>query len=252
MTPKTVLYRLTIGLLILLLFAAGCGRTNSPEPSVEDETAAQQAEEPTEEPTSTPVPTDTPAPEPTAEPTAEPSQDESVTEAEPEAAEATQPESPLAPSQPISPLESPPQSVSPLALPTITAIDAEAAPGMAYVSGQLMSNVNLQPLANSVVRFPAVLCPEDEAEGSEPAASADRQIGEGCFWTLSDAFTQGTVTDEAGFFAVPDLVPGSYLMLVGDMMTVYAFALVDEVNPYQFTASADEAFDLGQVYVDYE
>ena len=259
MSSRTTLANTVIVIIVALLVITGCSRNANPDSATEQGPAAQQ-EAVVEQPTNTPIPEPTPEPtvEPTVEPTAEATEEPAESEADAQAAaestsdEPAQPDSPLASGQPTSPLSAPPQSESPLPLPTITAADAEVLPDLSYVSGILMSNIDGQPLANSVIRFPKVFCPVESEDAAESAPSEGREMGNGCFWTLSDAFTQGTVTDEQGFFAVKDMLPGDYIILVGDMMTVYAFALVDAENPFQFNAPINNAIDLGQVFVEYQ
>ena len=257
-------YRIIITLLVVLLLATGCGQSKQDVTS--DSNAVVQADvidPPTEapaEPTSEPEPTDEPdptatpepepatEPEPTEEPTAEPAEESA---AEVESTEPEQPASPLA--QPSSPLNTPDQFFSPLALPTITAIEADVTPDMSYIQGQLMSNVTGQPLPNTVVRFPEILCPENAEESSEPTdATSANETSDGCFWTLSDGFTVGAVSAEDGTFLIPEIEASDYLILVGDLMTVYAFAMIDADEAYQFTAPANEDVDLGKTYFDYE
>ncbi len=260
MPHRQVLYRITLGLLVAMLLISGCSKKNDNQAAAEPaaQEAASQTEEPTEEPTIAPTeaPTEEPSMEPTEalaeEPTAEPTEE---TSGEPSAESAAQPESPLAGEQPVSPLTEP-QPESPLAAQAAehgyntaepVVVEAEVKEGQALVVGTLISNVTGDPLNNTVVRFPKVNCPETADE-----AVKGNDAGEGCFWALSDAFTPGAVTSDDGTFKVEVEEPGEYMFLVGDMMTVYAWAEVTPDKAFRFMTEPDTAIDLGEITVDYQ
>ena len=251
-------------LLILSLAISGCSRRGegaasggaAPAEPIDTPAAATDAPEPTAAPKEA-MPTEEPAAEQTA--AEEPAASESAEQAQSPLDPPPAAESPLdTPEVNISPLDTPAQSASPLATPAVTAIEADITAGASYVRGRLVSGVTGEVLSGAVIRLPEVLCdpvsdPESEgAETEEETAANDGESDEGCFWVLSDALTAATMTDETGAFEFADLKAGDYVLLVGDLMTVYAFAEDEGEKPFQFTAPADGGVDLGDVVVAYE
>jgi hypothetical protein len=137
---------------------------------------------------------------------------------------------------PLSAAESPLAATSPLAVPS------ELAEGKSLVVGRLFSQGSGEPLNRGLVRLAEVYCPEginDEDKANE------------CFWTLANAGSPSTFTDENGYFEFRDVEARDYVIIVGDLMGQHAFAYKDERDLYIFTARANEVTDVGEHHVNY-
>lgn len=181
---------------------------------------------PTSEPTSV-APTETPAETPADAPAA------------PESP--LQQESPLPPSGDTAPqndktIEAPAMaySAAPPTYPT-------SAPKTGTVTGRLVSSTSGAPLNHEIVRLAEVECPE----GVEPADKRSK-----CVWTLSNAFSPSTFTDENGFFVFNDLDPRDYVVIVGDMIGKNT-KLADENGPFMWEALSDEVTDIGEFHIEW-
>lgn len=188
-------------------------------------------------------------PAPTTEPTVEPTEAPAA------------PESPL---QPASPLDAPSSDSSESSDAEENSQDAASAPKdaqvvlagpysasppvfetgqpeMGTVVGRLVSSTTGVPLNREIVRLGEVECPEDV----EPSDKRSQ-----CVWTLSNAFSPSTFTDENGFFAFTDVNPQDYVIIVGDMIGKNT-NVADENGPYMLEAIADEITDTGEHHVEW-
>jgi hypothetical protein len=156
----------------------------------------------------------------------------------------TAPAAPESPLQPASPLQSEsPLDTSNVDTPAAAAAPTEARPpiptsqpGMGTVAGRLISSTTGAPLNREVIRLGEVECPED--------ATVEDKRAE-CVWTLSNAFSPSTFTDENGFFTFNDVEPRDYVVIIGDMLGKNT-KLADEDGPFMWEATADEIVDIGE------
>jgi len=215
MTPKAsrLLWMLFLGLL-LITAPAGCGRQrreSSQEPAAP--AAATIAETPTAAPAETPAETPTVA----------------AVEAAAESPLAA-PDSPLA--APDSPLTLP--NTSPLATPVA---QMETAPGTGAVTGVLLVRTEQgeAPVPNMIVALGAVLTNDN----GQPAAVR-----------YNAQESPQTNTDESGFFAIPDVPPGDYSLILDLVITSYILRKPGSEEDLFITVEADRQVDLGQLVYD--
>jgi hypothetical protein len=138
------------------------------------------------------------------------------------------PESPLSPLAPESPLASPG-----------TLIQSD----FSSLRGRLISKITGQPLVNAVVRLAEVYCPE----GTVPE---DKETD--CFWALSNAFSPSTFSDANGYFQFDNVEARDWVVIIGDMMTIYTFvSRGEQEKPIVWTTSPGQVLDIGQHEVSY-
>lgn len=139
-----------------------------------------------------------------------------------------EPESPLSPLAPESPL---------------SLAGAPSQSNLSSLRGRLISRTTGQPLANAVVRLAEVYCPE----GTAPE---DKETD--CFWALSNAFSPSTFSDSDGYFQFDNVEARDWVVIIGDMMTVYTFiARGEQEKPIVWTTSPGQVLDIGQHDVSY-
>jgi hypothetical protein len=80
-------------------------------------------------------------------------------------------------------------------------------------------------------------------------AEVVRQGDEGLF-VLDQAFSPGSRTDENGYFVFKNIPAGEYVLVVGDVMTVYKIIPEQGDQAKVFDIPADVVTDLGTVRVD--
>jgi hypothetical protein len=201
--------RLWIGIGLLVLLLAGCGRSAAP---------AEEAVTPTVEAA---TPTDAPAAAATAtEPAAaaEPAAESTVT--------SLQAESPLA--APESPLAAP---ESPLPTPVaVTAKDTGVFIGK-VVSKKLPGN---PPMADTIVRLGNIFWNEDHTDGN---------------FVIDGANSPGAYTAQDGTFVIANLPPGEYMVVVGDLIGINEVIKTPEGPTKVFTAEAGKLTNLGTLEV---
>ncbi|GIV74779.1 MULTISPECIES: peptidase associated/transthyretin-like domain-containing protein [Caldilinea] len=166
-------------------------------------------------------------PTPTIIPTPTETLPPSLTETQ-EAQSLPLPESPLSPLAPESPLASP-------GIPTQSDLSS--------LRGRLISKITGQPLVNAVVRLAEVYCPE----GTAPE---DKETD--CFWALSNAFSPSTFSDANGYFQFDNVEARDWVVIIGDMMTIYTFvSRGEQEKPIIWTTSPGQVLDIGQHEVSY-
>ncbi|WP_297630594.1 hypothetical protein [Caldilinea sp.] len=136
---------------------------------------------------------------------------------------------------PLSPLAAP---ESPLAVAS-----GPTEEDFASLRGRLISKTTGQPLANAIVRLAEVYCPE----GTAPE---DKETD--CFWALSNAFSPSTFSDANGYFQFNNVEARDWVVLIGDMMTIYTFITQgDQDKPIIWTTTPGQLLDIGQHEVAY-
>jgi hypothetical protein len=107
----------------------------------------------------------------------------------------------------------------------------------------LISKITGQPLVNAVVRLAEVYCPE----GTAPE---DKETD--CFWALSNAFSPSTFSDANGYFQFDNVEARDWVVIIGDMMTIYTFvSRGEQEKPIVWTTSPGQVLDIGQHEVSY-
>ena len=162
-------------------------------------------------------------------------------------------EAPAAPESPLQP-ESPLPASSDSASDTTAMMAAPAEPYSATpptfptsepktgtVVGRLVSSTSGVPLNREIVRLGEVECPE----GVEPTSKRTQ-----CVWTLSNAFSPSTFTDENGFFVFNDVEPRDYVVIIGDMIGKNT-KIADDSGPFMWEAVADEITDIGEFHIEW-
>lgn len=148
---------------------------------------------------------------------------------------------PISPLQPVSPLQGPlaadnPYTANPPTLPA-------SQENLGTVVGRLISSKTNLPLNREIVRLGEVECGEDVPPEEKRSK---------CVWTISNAFSPSTFTDEQGFFVFNDVPPRDYVVSIGDLMVYNGHIRVaDENGPFMWTVSADEVVDIGEHYVEW-
>ncbi len=139
-----------------------------------------------------------------------------------------QPHSPISPLSPDSPLAH---------------ANGVISPGMSSLRGRLISGTNGLPLNNAVVRLAEVYCPEGTIQEDKDTD---------CFWALSNSFSPSSFTDADGNFQFDNVEARDWVVIIGDMMTIYTFLALDEQDkPIIWTTIPDDLLDIGQHIVAY-
>ncbi|MCC9077332.1 hypothetical protein FKZ61_014595 [Litorilinea aerophila] len=137
-----------------------------------------------------------------------------------------QPESPVSPLAPESPLAF---------VPTY----GEGA----SLRGRILHTVTGQPITNAVIRLAEVYCPEN-------TTPQDKETD--CFWTLSNSFSPSTFSDDNGYFQFDNIEARDWVVIVGDMMTIYTFITRGEQQkPIIWTTESGKLLDIGEHAVSY-
>lgn len=109
------------------------------------------------------------------------------------------------------------------------------APGKATVIGRVISEKTGQPLAHITVRLAEVV----------------RQGNEGAF-VLDTAFSPGDITDDQGYFRFDNVDAKEYVIVVGDVYTVYKIIPEPSGKARVWKAEPDQVLDVGELRVDLE
>lgn len=136
---------------------------------------------------------------------------------------------------PMSPLQTEDAAtiVSPLKPTATVSAPLPPEPGKATVIGSVVSRSEGAPLMDVVVRLAAVY----------------RQGDDGAF-VLEDGRSPGTVTDLRGHFAIENVEPGEYVMVVGDVTTNYEIIAESSGVARVWDIPSDQILDAGELEVD--
>lgn len=147
----------------------------------------------------------------------------------------------VSPLQPPSPLQGPTVANHPYTAESPSVLASQD--GLGTVAGRLISSKTNLPLNREIVRLGEVECGEDVPPEEKRSK---------CVWTLSNAFSPSTFTDEQGFFVFNDVPPRDYVVSIGDLMIFNGHMRVaDENGPFMWVVSADEVVDIGEHYVEW-
>lgn len=81
-------------------------------------------------------------------------------------------------------------------------------------------------------------------------AEVYRQEDQGAY-VLDNANSPGAYTDDNGFFVIPDISPGEYVLVIGDPMVSYTIVADKNGLAKVWSAEKDKISDLGTVQVNY-
>jgi hypothetical protein len=114
-----------------------------------------------------------------------------------------------------------------------TALPPTPETGKATVLGKVVSIEGGEPLANTTVRLAEVYWQGDE----------------GAF-VLDGANSPGDITDEQGNFFIPSIDAREYVIVVGDVYSVYEIIAEPSGKGKVWKVAADEILDVGSLTVD--
>lgn len=155
----------------------------------------------------------------------------------------------VAPNSPLeapfeSPLSAPFQSPlqPPLPLPVFPEVTTEADTGALMGFVITTSGLSARPLIDTAVRLGAIQwTPSADNDASEK--------GDGVF-VIEGGSSPGALTDASGVFVIRDLVPGDYVMAVGDLIGQHEF-IIDEngEDAKVFSVEAGSVLNVGTIQV---
>lgn len=109
--------------------------------------------------------------------------------------------------------------------------------GKATIVGQVL-NLDGVPIKGITIQLAEVYRGSPESEN-------------GAF-VLDTAFSPATITDENGFFVIANIIPGEYVLVVGDVENNnYTIIAQDNGRPRVWKVSVDQILDLGTLKVQY-
>jgi hypothetical protein len=105
--------------------------------------------------------------------------------------------------------------------------------GNATVAGQVVSNTNQAPIKETVVQLAQIYRDQNTQQA---------------VYALDLARAPGSFTDQRGFFAITDVPPGEYAIIVGDYYGVND-VVQQEGNAQIFKAEAGKTLNVGAIKV---
>ncbi len=106
-------------------------------------------------------------------------------------------------------------------------------PGMASVTGRVLSKKNGSPFTGTIVRLAEVV----REEGSEG------------LYILDQAFSPGTKTNDNGLFVFENVEAMEYVIIVGDVESIYEVITNESGTPQTWEVLSDEILDVGDLHV---
>ena len=110
---------------------------------------------------------------------------------------------------------------------------AQPEPGMATVTGRVISENTELPLAETIVRLAEVVRQDEEAA-----------------YVLDVAFSPGTDSDGEGFFIFENVDPIEYVIVVGDVYENYKVIVDEEGKAKPWKAVENQILKVGELIVD--
>lgn len=109
--------------------------------------------------------------------------------------------------------------------------------GKAVLTGQVL-DLSGVPLKGITVRLAEVY---RESQDSEDGA-----------FVLDTAFSPGAVADENGFFVIQNIIPGEYVLVVGDVENNnYIIIAQEDGRPRVWKVVSDQTLDVGTLRIQY-
>lgn len=105
-------------------------------------------------------------------------------------------------------------------------------PGKAMVTGKLFSTTSDKPLPTTVVWLAEVV----------------RQGDQGAY-VLDSVYSPGVYADENGIFVLSNVVPGEYVIVVGDPESQHEIISESSGTAKVWNISADQIYDVGELKV---
>lgn len=118
-----------------------------------------------------------------------------------------------------------------IGVPTPTPIPRPE-PGKATVTGKLFSTTSEKPLPKTAVWLAEVV----------------RQGEQGAY-VLDAVFSPGVYADENGIFVISNVVPGEYVIVVGDPESQYEIISESSGKAKVWNIPADQIYDVGELKV---
>lgn len=128
-------------------------------------------------------------------------------------------------------------SVAPTTINPVGPNIAQPEAGKAILKGRVL-NLQNQPWANTGARLAEVV---RNAEDPNNAA-----------FVLSESSSPDALTNADGYFVFNNIVPGEYVLIIGDVYGKYKAILGDDLVTRVFTPTADQILDVGDIKVDLE
>lgn len=161
--------------------------------------------------------------------------------------EADNPESPLqVPFE--SPIEMPSESPLPPPLPEAVYPTVTPDPETGVLMGRIVSTYDQQPrlLTGTSVRLGTIFWNQLSTTGDSATQSPE---ADGIF-VIEGGSSPGALTDENGIFVIADLVPGEYVMAVGDLIGLHEFLLAENGEDAKvFEVEAGAVLNVGTIEV---
>jgi hypothetical protein len=119
-----------------------------------------------------------------------------------------------------------------LPLPALT-----LAPTKSALIGRVVLSNNHQALANTSIRLAKVQWNEQKTEG---------------IFVLDTANSPGALTRSDGSFALMNIEPGDYVIIVGDVIGVHVIISEPDGKAKVYTAEQNQILDIGTVEIDWK
>ena len=107
--------------------------------------------------------------------------------------------------------------------------DIEVTQDKGAILGQVISNTEDQPLADTVVRLAEVFWNDDNSDGA---------------FVLKGGASPGNITDENGVFVMEDLDPADYVIVVGEVIGIHEIVSEPDGSAKIFPVNAGEVLTI--------
>jgi len=105
--------------------------------------------------------------------------------------------------------------------------------GKATITGRVLSEKADEPFTDTIVRLAEVVRQED-SDG---------------LYVLDQAFSPGAKTDEKGFFVFENVEAMEYVIIVGNVESIYEVITKESNTPKIWNAQPDEILQVGDLFV---
>lgn len=108
--------------------------------------------------------------------------------------------------------------------------------GMATVTGRVVSEITNEPLGGATIRLAEVV-------------RAESEDGEGDVFVLDQAFSPGVYADDKGIFVVANVDAMEYVIVIGDVESIYEIVIDESGKPKVWNALPDTVLNVGDLIV---